>query len=160
MTSDQRTKLMAYWWPDAARAQGWDPNSRQLRLHHLSQAVGRQLQSATELNTTTDIDAVKSYLLALSQPANVTSQVEIANMPRTRLITSIESFMDSRPGYGFHPNYIAAISRNMYGTADWKSLPDHQLTNLRNTVSNRARAKKKQVALVPEPAPADDNLPF
>jgi hypothetical protein len=180
MTTDQRTKLMAYWWPDAARAQGWDKNDRAKRLEVLSQAIGRPLLSAADLNTTTDIDAVKAHLLALSQPANINAQVDIANMPRTRLIKSIEQYIDSRPGYGFHSNYIKAIARNMYGTADWQSLPEPQLTNLRNTIANRARAKKKAVSIsspsneeekmdmaetnkgqeVLRDLAADDNLPF
>src|SRR4051812_2750334 len=64
MTTDQRTKLMAYWWPDAARAQGWDATDRVKRLEVFSAAVGRPLASASELNSTTDIDAVKAHLLA------------------------------------------------------------------------------------------------
>lgn len=66
MTSDQRTKLMAYWWPNACAKQGWQ-NTREQRLGVLSQIVGRPLASASELNTTDDIDRVKSRLLYLAE---------------------------------------------------------------------------------------------
>lgn len=62
MTTAQRIKLMSDWWPKAARAQGWNPADRAQRMQALSAAVRRPLASASELNNTTDIDAVKAHL--------------------------------------------------------------------------------------------------
>jgi hypothetical protein len=66
MTPNQRITLMADWWPRACRSQGWKASDRELRLAELSKAVGRELNSASDLNSTTDIDAVKAHLAALS----------------------------------------------------------------------------------------------
>ena len=87
---------MKYWWPQACRAQGWRVNDRDLRLRVLSLAVTftfadvlefrdaleaydklrhlpvgdgrkfRHLDSAGDLNATSDIDAVKNLLLMLN----------------------------------------------------------------------------------------------
>ena len=96
MNDKQRRAMMKYWWPQACRAQGWRANDRNLRLRVLSLAVTftfadvlefrdaleaydkirhlpvgdgrrfRHLESAGELNETTDIDAVKNLLLMLN----------------------------------------------------------------------------------------------
>ncbi len=140
MTKGQRITLMADWWPKACAAQHWNTNDRELRLQILSQAVHRELSSASDLNNTTDIDAVKAHLFALFHAADLDTQVDIANQPRTRLIYAIEHST-------FHPNYIVAISRNRFGTDDWQSLPDAQLVQLRNTLTNRARAQRARASV-------------
>lgn len=66
MTNKQRITLMADWWPRACATQKWNRNDKALRLRVLSQAVGRQIASANELNTSKDIDAVKAHLLTLA----------------------------------------------------------------------------------------------
>lgn len=66
MTASQRITLMADWWPKACRAQGWKAGDRTLRMRALSEAVHRKLVSANDLNSTTDIDAVKAHLAALA----------------------------------------------------------------------------------------------
>lgn len=62
MTDPQRIKLMSDWWPKACRAQGWQSGDRALRLRVLGEAVKRRIESATELDTREDIDAVKAHL--------------------------------------------------------------------------------------------------
>lgn len=97
MTSNQRTAIMADWWPAACRVQGWNSNDRDLRLRVLSLALNckfahvlevhealenydllrtmplpgsrlkfRHLESASALNNTSDVDAVKSLLEMLA----------------------------------------------------------------------------------------------
>jgi hypothetical protein len=68
MTPAQRTKLMSEWWPAACAAQGWDANDRDRRLAVLSEAVGRDLATASELDAHGDIDKVKAHLHALAHP--------------------------------------------------------------------------------------------
>ena len=65
---------MAYWWPAACRAQGWDKDDRDLRLRVLSDAVKRPLESASDLDNRGDIDDVKSHLQALTD--NLAAAVE------------------------------------------------------------------------------------
>lgn len=66
MTKTQRITLMADWWPAACRAQGWNSSDRDLRLRTLGEAVGRELESASDLNSTGDIDRVKAHLGGLA----------------------------------------------------------------------------------------------
>lgn len=135
MTKPQRITLMADWWPAACTAQGWNPNDRARRLEVLSQAVGRPLNSANDLDRLTDIDAVKSHLLALSQPANLDAQVAQANMPKTRLLHAIRAF-------NFHPNYVAAILAQRFHQTDLENLDLKQLTQLRNTLAARKNSQR------------------
>lgn len=74
MTPKQRTRLMAYWWPAACRAQGWNSDDRALRLQVLSAAVKRPLETASDLDSTKDIDAVKAHLQALTD--NLAAAIE------------------------------------------------------------------------------------
>ena len=67
MTTPQRIILMSEWWPNACAAQGWSPKDRNLRLRVLSAAVGREMDSASDLDSTGDIDAVKAHLLTLAE---------------------------------------------------------------------------------------------
>jgi hypothetical protein len=53
------------WWK-ACVAQQWDYEDRDLRLHALSEAVGRQITSASQLNRKGDFDAVKRHLGTLA----------------------------------------------------------------------------------------------
>lgn len=156
MTSRQRIKLMAEWWPDACTSQGWNKNDREKRIEILSQALGREITSANEIETNEDVDAVKAHLLALARPADLTAQLDQANMPRTRAIHAIL-------GFGFSEQYIAAISEDRYGTQDWRSLDLSLLTGrgqLRDMLSNRARANKARAKQQLQTVPADEDEPF
>lgn len=74
MTKAQRITLMADWWPAACRAQGWQPGDREQRLAVLAQAVGRPLTSASDLNSTSDVDRVRVHLQTLAD--NVSAAME------------------------------------------------------------------------------------
>jgi hypothetical protein len=137
VTKSQRIQLMSTWWPDACAAAGWNPADRERRLEVLSDAVQRSLKSANDLNHTTDIDKVKSHLLAISQPDNLRDQVAIANMEKTRLLHAIRSF-------SFHHNYVATISANKFGVPEIESLTVPQLIQLRNTMAARSSAKRRK----------------
>lgn len=96
MTPNQRSTLMIEWWPSACSAQKWKTSDKPLRLRVLSLALNfkfgnilefrdalenyavisklparhrpifREIQSANDLNTREDIDAVKALLLMLA----------------------------------------------------------------------------------------------
>ena len=74
MTDKQRITLMADWWPRACQNQGWDDGVRALRLEVLSEAVGRPLGSASELDSGRDIDRVKAHLGWLSDDVGRTRE--------------------------------------------------------------------------------------
>lgn len=110
MTDNQRTNIMAYWWPAAARAQGWKAADRARRLRVLSVAVSfppgyfttvldarsvieggvelkRDLVSASELNSREDVDRVKALLFFLAdrvQGAHEMDHPEEGTARRTR----------------------------------------------------------------------------
>ena len=76
MTTKQRIALMAQWWPEACRAQGWRVNDRALRLRVLSDAVGRPITSANQLNTKADVDSVIAHLGMLKDNVALTIETD------------------------------------------------------------------------------------
>lgn len=148
MTTKQRIHLLAELWPAAAAVLGCSPNDRERRLEEISKALGRPVDSASEIKTNKDFDDVKKHLLAISQPANLNDQVRIANMPRTRLIVGI---MERRDRLGVEP--FSTIIRERFGTVNWEDLPDWQLEQLRDTLAARVHSRariEKANAEVPE----------
>lgn len=102
MTTKQRIKMMAEWWPAACAAQGWREGDRELRLRVMALAISfafqdqqefrealadfdnlythpkfRRIKSANELNETTDVDAVKRVLLMMGD--NLKGADEVAH---------------------------------------------------------------------------------
>lgn len=53
-------------WPAAARNNGWQTGDRAKRIAVLCDALGRAIQSASEINDRDDFDAVKRHLLMLA----------------------------------------------------------------------------------------------
>lgn len=76
MTKPQRITLMAEWWPNACAAQGWDVKDRERRLEVLSEAVGRELESANDLDSRGDVDKVKSHLGMLADSVQGAIEVD------------------------------------------------------------------------------------
>jgi hypothetical protein len=66
ITKPQIITIMRDWWPAACATQKWDARDRQKRLDVISGAVGRTVESMTELNRTRDVDAVKARLKMLA----------------------------------------------------------------------------------------------
>jgi hypothetical protein len=184
MTKSQRIKLMAELWPNACAAQHWSKDDREKRLDVLSAAVDRPITSANDLNQTTDYDRVKAHLHALAHPADLDTQVAIANMPRTRLLHAIHkldslfgvprsadfqsavSQASSLPPSGHAPlsPYGTAILKDRFGTTTLDNLTDPQLIQLRNTLAARASARRaKERSASPDrsnPEPVMDADPF
>jgi len=109
MTSSQRITLMSDWYPAACAAQGWDPSDRAFRIRVLSVAVSlysdrddlagladildacesdspltREITSASDLDTTRDIDAVKSMLQLLTDDIDAALEVGDPTLGRAR----------------------------------------------------------------------------
>lgn len=89
MTKRQRITLMADLWPGACRVNGWKVSDRAKRIEILSQILGRNIESANEINNSTDFDAVIAGLKSWSQPANLKAQLRQIHQPRIRLVHKI-----------------------------------------------------------------------
>lgn len=156
MTTKQRITLMADLWPRACAVKGWNPQDRELRLKVLGQAVGRELESASEINNTNDFDNAKAFLLAIYRPADLESQVAIANMDRTRLYFAIRKLAhEITPAevrsYAFESPYADAVMRDKYGHNDPDRLSPEQLEQFRNTLAARLAAKRRKERLENQP---------
>lgn len=141
MTRNQRIHLMSDLWPAAAAVLGCSADDRERRLAEISQALGRPVDSASDIKSNKDFDAVKGHLLAISQSANVNAQVAIANMPRTRLIVGIRQ-RAARLNY-----HLPALSLDRFHTEDWEGLQEWQLEQLRDTLAAREQAKHQTEAV-------------
>lgn len=89
MTSAQRIHLMADLWPRACRCQGWPSADRALRLRVLSEAVGREIHSASELDATGDYDAVKAHLGMLADNLKATIETDHPEQGRARRLRAV-----------------------------------------------------------------------
>lgn len=110
MTDSQRVHLMAELWPRACRCQGWDAKDRALRLRVLSEAVGREIQSASELGSTVDYDAVKSHLGMLQDNLSATIETDHPEQGRARRLRAVirRQLGDLRQ---FHPDPPALLAK-------------------------------------------------
>lgn len=116
MTDAQRMTLMADWWPKACRAQGWKEKDRALRLRVLGEAVKRRIDSATELDTREDIDAVKAHLGYLADNVKSTRETIYPEEGRARrLRVTIQGQLKCLGLY--HPDpagYLAEIIKDKF----------------------------------------------
>ena len=75
---------------------------------------------------------------AISQPDNLAAQLRQQDQPRRRLLYSIMRLADEP--------YWRAIARDKFGTPDETRLDLVQLTQLRNTLTARARSRQRRAA--------------
>jgi hypothetical protein len=148
MTTPQRITLMADWWPKACAAQGWNKNDKPKRLEVLSQAVGRKLVSANDLNNRADIDAVKAHLKMLADNVAATIETDHPDIGRRRRLQyTIGELAQTLGGLP----YLLAIARDQFhltpGLTTLEDLTNDQLQKLIYTLSARARAKKDRISI-------------
>jgi hypothetical protein len=171
MTTKQRMSILLDWWPAACNARGWDPKDRDLRLRVVSDAVGRELDTMSTLNNTTDIDKVKAHLGYLADQVDATIETDHPELgDRRRLLWLIGRHSQALSRSSAPLAYAAAIARDRFGHARLDDLSDRQLVQLRNTLAARlsaTRARRKnesltseetfpdQVAFQPEPETAE-----
>ncbi|SPE59998.1 hypothetical protein SBV1_3630010 [Verrucomicrobia bacterium] len=144
MTPTQRTALMGHWWPEACAAQGWDCHDRELRLRVLSDAVGRPLESASELDSGPDIDLVLRHF-ALLKDQVLTETADAGSRRRLNFrIQQLSAELGELNGKQGSPlGYALALTMDAWDTRDFDSLSLHQLEQLRNTLTDRLRAKRR-----------------
>ena len=85
-----------------------------------------------------DFDRVLAEFRALSQPDNLDAQLRQQDMPRRRLLYTIQRLAPEP--------YWRAIARDKFGTADETRLDLAQLDQLRITLAARARSRTRRQA--------------
>jgi hypothetical protein len=102
--------------------------------------------------TNDDFDQVLAAFRSYSRPADLAGQLRQLNQPRIRLKYAINALAPSAA-------YWASIARDKFGTADLDALSMEQLTQLRNTLADRGRARRRRerVGRVGESPSLSDN---
>lgn len=144
MTSTaQRTMLFAAF-AQLANARHWNCTRREVERQRITTALFGQPRSWSDL-TDSDIDRLKTRLIALRDETDIAAQVadqtSTEDGQRRRLLHRIRLDLG---GAGFFESYAAQLSRSLFDRADWTALPIPQLTQLRDTIHNRARAHTRR----------------
>jgi hypothetical protein len=118
MTEAQRIHLMAELWPRACEAQGWRAGDRGLRLQVFGAAVGRPLGSASELNSTSDYDAVKAHLGMLCDNVTATIETDHPEIGRARRLRAVirRQLADLRAYHENPPALLAKLIQDKFGS--------------------------------------------
>ncbi|MCC7518378.1 MAG: hypothetical protein IT578_04240 [Verrucomicrobiae bacterium] len=152
-----RLQRNAYWklWQAVCRAQGWSPQDDERRHAIHREALGQEKSSNDFTNA--DLDQIFPLMRRLSGSDLVDSQVQLDDYERggdpgerRRLLWRINKL-------ALDLAYVRSICAALYKTTNWERLPIPQLTNLRNTLANRARQHR---AAEPVHADLDSNQPF
>ena len=136
MTSRQRIHLMANLWPAACAAQGWAEGDRDRRLQVLSEAVGRPITSASDLDARSDYDKVAAHLNLLAKPDDFNAAMLDVDPARDRQRRRALWTCGQFPAM-----YVKQITLGFtHGvTDDWSELTTDQLCNLATTLHQRER---------------------
>ena len=147
-------------WTLACRAQGRNRNDRELRLRTISQAVGRWISSMTELNSTTDIDAVYAHLGMLADNVALTAETLPAeNMTvaagrghqitkaataggRRRILWNIRQYAAPLGGDPYIRQLVKCNSRLVQ---DWSTLEDISTPKLHQLMTTLARCQSRKL---------------
>ena len=94
-------------WTKACQAQGWNKNDREFRIQKLSEAVGRPIESTTELNNTNDIDRVFAFLRACVDNLEAARELDNPEMGESRRLrfkleevkSELRAFVENVPAY-------------------------------------------------------------
>ncbi len=84
-----------------------------------------------------DFDRVLGRFRSYSRPADLGAQLRQIDQPRVRLKYAVNRLAPA-------PEYWAAIASDKFGTADLDALSIEQLTQLRNTLADRRRARQRR----------------
>ena len=134
-------QIKFYWdlWRKACLAQNWDARDSELRHQVHKSALGYDCSSKHFDNA--DFDKVKNTLLRLIDETNLEPVLFFGSPDseeRKRLLWRIEQTAP-KP-------YIERISAAIFGTLYYHELPTETLVKLRNTLTNRMRAKARKAA--------------
>jgi hypothetical protein len=139
MTDEQHNK---YWRMfsdicEATRFAGDEDDKKEFRLDwHEQSGLGRC--SAKEITKLEGYDAIKSTWLAITQPDNLTAQMAMLQMHRTRLIYKIRQMA--------HPDFIQGLlESDRFKARALEELNDKDLADFRVTLAARVCSAKREV---------------
>lgn len=162
MTLPQQHMLLGLF-ATLANARHWNGTQREIERERITIALfgeRRSWSAAKDELDDRDIDRLKARLIALRDETNIPAQIDDANAAddgeRRRLIHRIEhDLRRAQLGEG----YVVTIARDQCDRADWRDLPIEQLTNLRDTLTQRVR-RRRAARRAPAPAPTRATAPF
>lgn len=88
--------------------------------------------------TNKEFDAVLAVFRAVYRPDDLNDQINLADMERTRTLYAIRRC-------GFPEEYMSKIVRERFGAYDWQALHLDELKQFAMTLSNRARARDREI---------------
>ncbi len=122
------------------------PSDRETMRKLIHQRAFGSTISAKLIDHLAGFDAFKAACLAELRPADLAAQLRQVDQPLIRLRHAIRALADAP--------YIAAISRDKFGTAAWETdLAEPQLVDLRNTLCARSAARRRRSNSAPDSAP-------
>jgi len=130
----------------ALKARGMTAAQIAAARHELHEtALGFDMGHADFSNEETD--KIFATFRSLSRPDDMAAQVAAIRAPRERLLWSVRSLAA--------PSYATAIARDRFDCADLENLTDAQLQQLKVTLiqRNRARRRKSKVGLAQNSEP-------
>jgi len=169
MTKKQNAKFFGEYWPQVCEVKGWDPEDREQRLEFISLAIGRMIDSASEVDYLADYDKLKAECLALLDPTNLSAQLRQLRQDQNRLVRKIQwlqvpllaameegNFEDRNAAA---ERYVLAVMRDKFHTEDIfainyqrqprgsDGLPKSDLETLRDTLAARINEQRREKGL-------------
>lgn len=130
-----KKQTVLYWrtWAAICEAQGWERSDSEQRYE-----VHKHCRCPQSMRAFTNRDFSKF----LSASAPLRDAIDIRDRDRENALHTIGR---DAARAGLDTAYLRRICADIYGTIDFERLPMPSLENLRNTIHNRARAKREIV---------------
>jgi len=163
MSPSQRKTYFARLWPDACKAQGWNPKDEERRRDVTHAATG---QESTSKLSQKQITLLFNKLAWLADPnnfekafADANPEIALADHQRGQVIWRIEKAANEK---GFNSVYLDKAAEHkcrVHNARSWSELPIQELINFSKTISAR-QGNKKPVKEACAGVVAEDSLPF
>ena len=103
-------------WTKACQANNWPKSDRAFRIAKISEAVGRPIESTSDLNNTTDVDRVFAFLRAAADNIAAARELDHPDMgDARRLRWKIEEIKSQLAAFVENiPAYIAEIIKDKF----------------------------------------------
>lgn len=154
MTKPQEFRYFTLW-RSACNAQGWSPSDNAKRHEIHVKTLG--YDTSHKFMNNREVDRIFVELTLLADDTNLNAAIACVNpdiQERKRLIWRIKSLAKE--------GYYRSICVDSYKTTQLEDLSITQLTQLRNTISNRMRKKRHKNAAVVNSSDIvpNENCPF
>lgn len=123
-----------------------DADAERHAIHLEALGVAKSSKDLKNADLDKIFDAFEAVLVLFDGPGKLD---RAETQPVKRLIWAIEQL-------GLDDPYIGKISGDQFGTPDWRTLTERQLTRLRFTCTKRARTRLKSPGAVDQATAGDD----